>query len=87
MELLGGVILMLVLLALLLGAVWLSLPILIIGLWRRLERLSAQTERLENRLTDFERQLALRPAHQATLHDTATSNVATQGGVDGTADR
>jgi hypothetical protein len=87
MELLGGIIIMLVLLTLLLGAVWLSLPILIIALWRRLERLSAQTERVENRLADFERHLALRSAHQTTLHATTMTNADTQGGVDGTVDR
>ena len=87
MELLGGIIIMLVLLTLLLGAVWLSLPILIIALWRRLERLSAQTERVENRLADFERHLALRSAHQTTLQATTMTNVDTQGGVDGTVDR
>lgn len=87
MELMGGIMIMLVLLALLLGAVWLSLPILIIGLWRRLERLAAQMDRVETRLTHFERQLALWPAHETTTHDTAMSNADTLGGVDGTVDR
>jgi uncharacterized protein YoxC len=87
MELLGGIVIMLVLLSLLLGAVWLSLPILIIGLWRRLERLSLQMERVETRLTQLERQLALQPTQQTTLHATDMTNAATQGGVDGTADR
>lgn len=87
MELLGGVMIMLVLLSLLLGAVWLSLPILIIGLWRRLERLTVQIERVETRLAHFERQHALQPAHETTTHDTIRSDADTQGGVDGTADR
>jgi type II secretory pathway component PulJ len=87
MELLGGVMIMLVLLSLLFGAVWLSLPILIIGLWRRLERLTAQMERVETRLAHFERQLALRPAHETTTHATTMPNVDTQGGIDGTVDR
>lgn len=79
MELLGGVVVMLVLLTLLLGAVWLSLPILIIGLWRRLERLTLQIERIETRLTNFERQLALRPTHETTTHDSAMPNADTTG--------
>lgn len=86
MELLGGFMIMLVLLSLLLGAVWLSLPILIVGLWRRLERLTAQIERVETRLTHIERQLA--PQQAPTTHnDTTMTNADTQGGVDGTADR
>ncbi|GEM_PF-1289456 len=87
MELLGGFIIMLVLLSLLLGAVWLSLPILIIGLWRRLERLCLQIERVETRLAQLEQQLTLQPTQQTTLHTTAMTNAATQGGIDGTVDR
>lgn len=74
MELLGGVMIMLVLLSLLLGAVWLSLPILIIGLWRRLERLTAQMERVETRLAHFERQLTLQPTRDTTTHATTMPN-------------
>jgi len=85
MELLGGVMIMLMLLALLLGAVWLSLPILIIGLWRRLERLAAQTERVETRLTQLEHRLAQQQAQ--TTRTTTMLHADTQGGVDGTADR
>lgn len=68
MELLGGIVIMLVLLSLLLGAVWLSLPILIIGLWRRLERLTLQLERIETRIAHIDRQLA---AHETTTHNDA----------------
>lgn len=87
MELLGGVVIMLVLLSLMLGAVWLSLPILIIGLWRRLERLTAQMERVETRLARIEDRLAVLPEQGADQHTTTNLNEDAEGGMDGTLDR
>lgn len=80
MELMGGVMIMLVLLALLLCAVWLSLPILLVMQGRRLERIADQLHRLENRFDTLERRLATWPAHETTI-----SNAVKQEGVDGTA--
>ncbi len=83
MELLGGVMIMLVLLTLMLGAVWLSLPFLIIGLGRRLERTAGQLDRIEARLDAFERRGA--PQEPPPVAEATMTTATAQEGVDGTA--
>ncbi len=87
MELMGGVMIMLVLLGLLLSAVWLSLPILIVGLWRRTERIAARLEQLEGHLNDFEHRLDAHVVRRTTTENLPISNATEEGGVDGTAYR
>lgn len=69
MELMGGVMIMLVVLALLFGAVWLSLPILIIGLWRRLERVVARLEQIERHIDALEGRLTMGASEKQHLHE------------------
>ena len=81
MEVMGGVMIMLILLALLFSAVWLSLPILLLGLWRSMER-------LELRITTFEHRLdRIQESLQADSGTTKTgfSSETASGGIDGTA--
>lgn len=69
MELMGGVMIMLLVLALLFGAVWLSLPILIIGLWRRLELVAAKLEQMEARIAALEGRLAAPAPNEHHVHE------------------
>lgn len=87
MELMGGIMIMLTLLALLFCAVWLSLPILIVGLWRRTERIALKLEQLEGHLNDFEHRLDAHELRRTAAETMPISNVPEKGGVDGTAYR
>lgn len=81
MELVGGVMIMLGILGLLLASVWLSLPLLFIGLWRRLERLELRITAFEHRLDRIQESIQPAPAAASTTVATEPE----QGGVDGTA--
>lgn len=85
MELMGGVMIMLLLLALLFSAVWLSLPILIVGLWRRMERVAMHLEQVETRIASLEHRLDTQAAQRITTQDMTISTVIEEGGIDGTA--
>lgn len=50
MELFGGVMIMLFLLGLLFFAAWLSIPVLLAGIWRRQENLYKRMEKIESAL-------------------------------------
>lgn len=69
MEVVGGVMIMLLLLALLFSAVWLSLPILIIVMGRRLERIAAQLQQIETRMSQLERRFVSQSAQSTSTDD------------------
>ena len=71
MEVVGGVMIMLIILGLLLLSVWLSLPILCIGIWRRMERLELRITAFEHRLDRI--QEAIPSASQPAQHPGAES--------------
>lgn len=81
MEVMGGVMIMLILLALLFSAVWLSLPILLLGLWRSVERLELRITTFEHRLDRIQESLQADSGTTKTDFSTETAS----GGVDGTA--
>lgn len=85
MEVMGGVMIMLLVLALLFCAVWFSLPILIVGLGRRLERVAAQLTQIETRISDLEHRLATQSALPAPADNKTISSATEHGGLDGTA--
>ena len=81
MEVAGGIMIMLALLGLLFASVWLSLPILFMGLLRRMERIELRITAFEHRLDRI--QESLQDASQTDSKDTVTE--ISTGGLDGTA--
>ena len=79
MEVFGGIAIMLVIIGILFIAIWLSLPMLLFGLSRRLERLELRLSAFEHRLDRI--QESLRSSH----HDAHTQQNGSEGGLDGTA--
>ena len=65
MELVGGFMIMLLLLGFMLAATWLSLPILLFILHRRLREATATIERLDTRVAELERHLTHHPGTAA----------------------
>lgn len=83
MEIVGGFMIMLVLLGLLFSALWLSLPVFLFRLHRRIEDSMTTLKRLEGHIISLEGKIAHlhAPARQAGTTDTIS------GGVDETAGR
>lgn len=84
MELFGGFMIMSVLLGFFFAAVWLSLPILILGLRRRIEESAATLERLEARMLSLEQKIV---HHPASADEPVAGLDTLSGGVDGTVGR
>ncbi|ACD96618.1 hypothetical protein Glov_2911 [Trichlorobacter lovleyi SZ] len=84
MELFGGFMIMSILLGLFFAAVWLSLPVLLLGLRRQIMESHTTLIRLEGRIARLEQQIL---HHQASANQSAESIDTVSGGIDGTVER
>jgi len=84
MELFGGFMIMSILLGLFFAAVWLSLPLLLLGLRRQIMESHTTLIRLEGRIARLEQQVL---HHQASANQSAESIDTVSGGIDGTVER
>lgn len=84
MELFGGFMIMSILLGLFFAAVWISLPVLMLGLRRQIMESHTTLIRLEGRIARLEQQIL---HHQASANQSAESIDTVSGGIDGTVER
>ena len=84
MEISGGFMIMSILLGLFFAAVWLSLPVLLLGLRRQIMESHTTLIRLEGRIARLEQQIL---HHQASANQSAESIDTVSGGIDGTVER
>lgn len=84
MEFVGGFMIMSILLGLFFAAIWLSLPLLLLGLRRQVMESHTTLIRLEGRIARLEQQIL---HYQASANQSAEVIDTVSGGVDGTVGR